>query len=152
MFFNTAARASVLIETRHLAELPFQRRRHRRCHDFRTGARIKGGDLDGRVVDFRQGGIPSIFTLAIDGLGPLTGKGSGLLVTAIVGGAVIPVLQGALADQFGIHYAFILPALCPLSKTSTFLLMLVCLRYRIWLQHRPSKPGRGASTQVPGTQ
>jgi MFS transporter, FHS family, L-fucose permease len=56
--------------------------------------------------------FPSIFTLAIDGLGPLTGKGSGLLVTAIVGGAVIPVLQGALADQFGIHYAFILPALC----------------------------------------
>jgi MFS transporter, FHS family, L-fucose permease len=56
--------------------------------------------------------FPSIFTLAIDGLGPLTGKGSGLLVTAIVGGAVIPVLQGALADRFGIHYAFILPALC----------------------------------------
>jgi MFS transporter, FHS family, L-fucose permease len=56
--------------------------------------------------------FPSIFTLAIDGLGPLTGKGSGLLVTSIVGGAVIPVLQGALADHFGIHYAFILPALC----------------------------------------
>ncbi len=56
--------------------------------------------------------FPSIFTLAIDGLGPLTGKGSGLLVTSIVGGAVIPVLQGALADRFGIHDAFILPALC----------------------------------------
>ena len=56
--------------------------------------------------------FPSIFTLAIDGLGPLTGKGSGLLVTSIVGGAVIPVFQGALADHFGIHYAFILPALC----------------------------------------
>jgi MFS transporter, FHS family, L-fucose permease len=56
--------------------------------------------------------FPSIFTLAIDGLGPLTGKGSGLLVTSIVGGAVIPVLQGALADRFGIHYAFILPVLC----------------------------------------
>jgi len=56
--------------------------------------------------------FPSIFILAIDGLGPLTGKGSGLLVTAIVGGAVVPVLQGALADQIGIHAAFILPGLC----------------------------------------
>ena len=56
--------------------------------------------------------FPSIFTLAIDGLGPLTGKGSGVLVCSIVGGAVIPVLQGALADNFGIHRAFILPALC----------------------------------------
>jgi MFS transporter, FHS family, L-fucose permease len=56
--------------------------------------------------------FPSIFTLAIDGLGALTGKGSGLLVTAIVGGAVVPVFQGALADQIGIHEAFILPGLC----------------------------------------
>jgi FHS family L-fucose permease-like MFS transporter len=56
--------------------------------------------------------FPSIFTLAIDGLGPLTGKGSGLLVTSIVGGAIVPVLQGALADQIGIHAAFILPGLC----------------------------------------
>ena len=55
--------------------------------------------------------FPSIFTLAIDGLGPLTGKGSGVLVCSIVGGAVIPVLQGALADNFGIHRAFVLPAL-----------------------------------------
>ena len=56
--------------------------------------------------------FPSIFTLAIDGLGPLTGKGSGVLICSIVGGAVIPILQGALADNFGIHRAFILPALC----------------------------------------
>jgi MFS transporter, FHS family, L-fucose permease len=56
--------------------------------------------------------FPSIFTLAIGGLGPMTGKGSGLLVTSIVGGAVIPVLQGALADRFGIQNAFILPAFC----------------------------------------
>lgn len=56
--------------------------------------------------------FPSIFTLAIDGLGPLAGKGSGLLTTSIVGGAVIPVLQGALADHIGIHRAFILPAGC----------------------------------------
>ncbi|MHB1023229.1 MAG: sugar MFS transporter [Acidobacteriaceae bacterium] len=56
--------------------------------------------------------FPSIFTLGIEGLGPLTGKGSGLMVMAIVGGAVIPVIEGALADHVGIHKAFILPALC----------------------------------------
>jgi FHS family L-fucose permease-like MFS transporter len=56
--------------------------------------------------------FPSIFTLGIAGLGPLTGKGSGLLVAAIVGGAIIPELEGALADHIGIHHAFILPALC----------------------------------------
>ena len=47
--------------------------------------------------------FPSIFTLSIEGLGPLTGKGSALLVCAIVGGAVIPELQGVLADDIGIH-------------------------------------------------
>jgi len=56
--------------------------------------------------------FPSIFSLGIEGLGPLTGKGSGLLVMAIVGGAIIPVTEGALADHIGIHHAFILPALC----------------------------------------
>lgn len=56
--------------------------------------------------------FPGIFTLAIEGLGPLTGKGSGLLVAAIVGGAVIPELQGVLADHIGIHHAFLLPVLC----------------------------------------
>lgn len=56
--------------------------------------------------------FPSIFTMAIEGLGPLTGDASGLLVAAIVGGAVIPVLQGLLADRIGIHHAFILPVVC----------------------------------------
>ena len=56
--------------------------------------------------------FPSIFTLGIAKLGPLTGDGSGLLVMAIVGGAIIPLLQGALADRIGIHHAFILPAVC----------------------------------------
>lgn len=56
--------------------------------------------------------FPSIFTLGIAGLGPLTSKGSGLLVAAIVGGAIIPVVQGAIADKIGIHHAFILPVLC----------------------------------------
>jgi len=56
--------------------------------------------------------FPSIFTLGIAGLGPLTGDGSGLLVMAIVGGAIIPVAQGALADRIGIHHAFVLPVVC----------------------------------------
>ncbi|MFZ1131863.1 MAG: sugar MFS transporter [Terriglobales bacterium] len=56
--------------------------------------------------------FPSIFTLAIAELGPLTGDGSGLLVMAIVGGAIIPVAQGAIADSIGIHHAFFLPVIC----------------------------------------
>jgi FHS family L-fucose permease-like MFS transporter len=56
--------------------------------------------------------FPSIFTLGITGLGPLTGKGSGLLIAAIVGGAIIPLLQGALADRIGLQHAFFLPVIC----------------------------------------
>ncbi len=56
--------------------------------------------------------FPSIFTLGIAKLGPLTGDGSGILIMAIVGGAILPVLQGALADRIGIHHAFIIPAVC----------------------------------------
>jgi MFS transporter, FHS family, L-fucose permease len=56
--------------------------------------------------------FPTIFTLSIDGLGPLTGKGSSLLIMAIVGGAIIPLLQGMLADRMGIQNAFVLPLLC----------------------------------------
>lgn len=56
--------------------------------------------------------FPSIFTLGIARLGPLTSKASGLLVAAIVGGAIIPVIEGAIADQIGIHSAFFVPALC----------------------------------------
>jgi FHS family L-fucose permease-like MFS transporter len=56
--------------------------------------------------------FPSIFTLGIAGLGRLTGKGSSLLVMAIVGGAIIPLIQGTLADRIGLHTAFLLPAIC----------------------------------------
>jgi MFS transporter, FHS family, L-fucose permease len=58
--------------------------------------------------------FPSIFTLGIAKLGPLTGDGSGLLIMAIVGGAIIPYLFGALADMpaIGLHHAFILPLVC----------------------------------------
>ena len=56
--------------------------------------------------------FPSIFTLGIAELGPLTGDGSGLLIMAIVGGAILPVAQGAIADRIGIHHAFLLPVVC----------------------------------------
>jgi FHS family L-fucose permease-like MFS transporter len=56
--------------------------------------------------------FPTIFTLSIAELGPLTGRGAGLLVQAIVGGAVIPVLMGFCADHFGIHHSLFLPLLC----------------------------------------
>ncbi len=56
--------------------------------------------------------FPSIFALGVAGLGPLTGDGSGVLVMAIVGGAIIPEIQGVMADHIGIQHAFILPVLC----------------------------------------
>ena len=54
----------------------------------------------------------TIFTLAIDGLGEHTAQGSGVLCTAIVGGAVIPPLYGALADAVGVQPAFLVLTLC----------------------------------------
>ena len=56
--------------------------------------------------------FPSIFTLGIQDLGPLTSKGSSLMIAAIVGGALIPEATGKLADIIGLHHAFIIPALC----------------------------------------
>jgi MFS transporter, FHS family, L-fucose permease len=56
--------------------------------------------------------FPSIFTLGVAELGPLTGDGSGIMIMAIVGGAVIPLAQGAIADRIGIHHAFFLPVIC----------------------------------------
>ena len=56
--------------------------------------------------------FPTIFSLGVAELGPLTGNGSGILNTAIVGGAILPVIQGAIADHVGIHHAFVLPVIC----------------------------------------
>lgn len=56
--------------------------------------------------------FPTIFALGIEGLGPLTGKASSLLVMAIVGGALVPLATGALADRIGVQHAFVLPLLC----------------------------------------
>jgi len=82
--------------------------------------------------------FPTIFTVAIDGLGKHTSQGSGILCMAIVGGALVPVLQGALADAIGIHYGFIIPVLCYL--------------YIAWYGAKglaPAKQAAAAVAQVP---
>ncbi len=56
--------------------------------------------------------FPTIFALSIERLGALTNKASSLLIMAIVGGAIVPFLQGLLADRIGLHLSFILPLLC----------------------------------------
>jgi len=56
--------------------------------------------------------FPTIFSLALNGLGKHTSQGSGILCLAIVGGAILPVLQGIFADYIGIQLAFLLPVLC----------------------------------------
>lgn len=54
----------------------------------------------------------NIFTLAIHGLGKYTSQGSSLLVMSILGGALIPLTQGAIADVVGVHMSFVLPIIC----------------------------------------
>ena len=56
--------------------------------------------------------FPTIFSLGVAELGPLTGNGSGILNMAIVGGAILPLIQGAIADRIGIHHAFFIPVMC----------------------------------------
>jgi FHS family L-fucose permease-like MFS transporter len=56
--------------------------------------------------------FPTIFTLAIAGLGKFATKGAGILCVAIFGGAIIPLCQGSVADVFGLQISFIIPALC----------------------------------------
>jgi FHS family L-fucose permease-like MFS transporter len=56
--------------------------------------------------------FPNIFALGIAGLGPMTSKGSGLIMTAVVGGAIVPLLLGAAADRMGIQHAFVIPIFC----------------------------------------
>lgn len=74
--------------------------------------------------------FPTIFALAIKGLGPLTEEGSGLLITAIAGGALV-VVQGWLADSVGLQNSFWLTVGCE----------LYVLCYALWL----SRPGPGAA-------
>ncbi len=56
--------------------------------------------------------FPTIFSMALHKLGVATGRGSGILCMAIVGGAIVPFLQGFLADRIGIQASFYLPMAC----------------------------------------
>nr|WP_010218047.1 sugar MFS transporter [Sphingomonas sp. PAMC 26621] len=79
--------------------------------------------------------FPTIFTLGIKGLGPLTEEGSGLLIMAIAGGALV-VVQGKLADMYGLQASFLLTAACE----------LYVLFYALWGCRTTE------STPVPGQQ
>ena len=57
--------------------------------------------------------FPTIFTLGIKGLGPLTEEGSGLLIMAIAGGALV-IVQGKIADSFGLQVSFLVTVACEL--------------------------------------
>jgi MFS transporter, FHS family, L-fucose permease len=63
--------------------------------------------------------FPTIFSLGEAELGPLSGNGSGILNMAIVGGAILPVMQGVVADHLGLHHAFVLPLICYCISCST---------------------------------
>jgi len=63
--------------------------------------------------------FPTIFSLASEGLGKRAAEGSGVIATAIVGGAIVPYLTGQLADTSGsLQFALVLPALCYLVIAS----------------------------------
>lgn len=70
------------------------------------------------LYSFISGGLfcsvmwPCIFSLSIAGLGKYTNQGSSLLIMMILGGGLIPPLQGIVADGIGIHLSYIIPALC----------------------------------------
>lgn len=56
--------------------------------------------------------FPSIFSLAVAGLGKHTSQGSAFLIMMILGGSIIPPVQGILADTAGIHISYIIPVIC----------------------------------------
>jgi len=74
------------------------------------------GDIS--IFAFLSGGLfcsimwPSIFALSLNGLGKFTSQGSAFLVMMILGGAIIPPLQGKLGDIIGMHASYIVCALC----------------------------------------
>ena len=73
---------------------------------------------DVAIYAFMSGGLfcsimwPSIFALAIAGIGKYTSQGSAFLVMMILGGGIIPPLQGKIADIIGIHHSYFIPVLC----------------------------------------
>jgi len=77
-----------------------------------------------------------LFSLAVDGLGDETGRGSGVLIMAIVGGALIPVGMGALADAFDYRVA--------LSST------VLAYAYIAWFAWRGAEPSASSPDHVGG--
>ncbi len=75
-------------------------------HGRETGLAVVGCGLFNSVM------WPCIFPLGVKGLGKLTSQGSGILVMMVVGGAVIPEMQGLVADKFGFQYSFVVVLLC----------------------------------------
>ncbi len=67
--------------------------------------------------------FPTIFSLSVEGLGGHTSRGSGWLCLAIVGGAIIPLIQGFAADQFGIQMSFLVPLIC--------YVFIVCFAFKV---------------------
>jgi len=70
------------------------------------------------IYAFLAGGLacsimwPAIFSLSVIGLGKYTAQGSAFLVMMILGGGIIPPLQGKLSDIIGIHSSYIIPVVC----------------------------------------
>ena len=79
---------------------------------------------------------PCIFPLAVKGLGKVTSQGSGILITMVVGGAIVPVLQGFLADKLGYQPSFIMVLLC-----YAYLVFFALSGYKIRQPRFPSLPG-----------
>jgi FHS family L-fucose permease-like MFS transporter len=76
--------------------------------------------LDGKFSVYALMGVeffmsimfPTIFSLAIRGLGPKTKEGSSLVIMSIVGGAIFPVIMGRVSDASNIQTAYLVPAFC----------------------------------------
>jgi len=70
------------------------------------------------IYAFLSGGLmcsimwPCIFSLSIAGLGKYTSQGSAFLITMILGGGILPPIQGKLADLVGIHFSYIVAVIC----------------------------------------
>jgi FHS family L-fucose permease-like MFS transporter len=75
--------------------------------------------------------FPTIFALASERLGPRTADGSGIICMAIVGGAIVPLINGAAADQVGLKAALIVPAVCYLG----------ILMFGLYARRRALEPG-----------
>ena len=78
---------------------------------------------------------PCIFAMSVEGMGRLTSQASGILVTMVVGGAVIPELQGLLADRFGYQRSFVV--------------VLACYAYVLFFALFGHRPARRFETSLP---